>query len=423
MYLTVKQQLNHLSKQEFKVLRILSHTAKNLANQALFTVRQHYFATKKYLPYEEVYKELKTSTNYKTLNSNMSQQILKEVDGSFQSFFTLKKLAKQGKYEPKKIRIPKYLPKDGFSTLVISFVRISNNELLIPFSRSFRKQNKGMSFKIKIPQILQDKQIKEIRIIPKYDARFFEIQYTYKAEKFKEKEQKFSKPDKTKALAIDLGINNLMTCVASDGKSFIMDGRKLKSINQWFNKQNARLQGIKDKQKIQKTTKRQKLMSIKRNNRINDCLSKSCKFVVMYCLKNGISKLVLGYNADFQGKPIMGKRNNQTFKNIPFGKIKNKFEYLCELYNIKFVTQEESYTSKASFWDKDEIPVYEANNSKDYSFSGKRIKRGLYRTSTGKTLNADVNGALNILRKSSVVALTGLYGRGEVNTPARIRVA
>ena len=164
-------------------------------------------------------------------------------------------------------------------------------------------------------------------------------------------------------------------------------------------------------------------MSIKRSNRINDCLSKSCKFVITYCLKNGISKLVLGYNEDFQDKPVMGKRNNQTFKDIPFGKIKNKLEYLCKLYNIKFITQEESYTSKASFWDKDEIPVYEANSHKTYSFSGKRIKRGLYRTSSGKTLNADVNGALNILRKSSVVALSGLYSRGEVTTPVRIRIA
>lgn len=90
---------------------------------------------------------------------------------------------------------------------------------------------------------------------------------------------------------------------------------------------------------------------------------------------------------------------------------------------IVFVKQEESYTSKASFWDKDEIPVYNADNPKDYTFSGKRIHRGLYRTADGKLLNADVNGALNIFRKSSVVSLSALYGRGEVDTPVRIRVA
>ena len=119
MFLTVKQQLNHLSKEEYKVLRVLAHTAKNLTNQALFAIRQHYFATKKYLPYEEVDKELKNSPNYKRINSNMSQQILKEVDGSFQSFFALLELAKQGQYDITKVHIPKYLPKDGFTTLVI----------------------------------------------------------------------------------------------------------------------------------------------------------------------------------------------------------------------------------------------------------------------------------------------------------------
>ena len=425
MFLTIKQQLNHLSKEEFKVLRILSHTAKNLTNQALYAVRQHYFETKKYLPYEAVDKELKTSPNYKMLNSNMSQQILKEVDGSFQSFFALLEMAKQGQYDIKKVRLPKYLPKDGFSTLVIGFVRISGDELLIPFSNIFRKAHKGMKFKMKIPKILRGKQIKEIRIIPKHDARFFEIQYTYKVKKLKEKDYRgyFPKPDKNKALAIDLGINNLMTCVSSEGKSFILDGRRLKSINQWFNKENSRLQSIKDKQKIEKTTRRQKKLSVKRRNRINDCLSKSCKYVVMYCLKNGVRKLVLGYNTNFQDQPTMGKQNNQTFKNIPFGKIKEKLAYLCDIYHIKFFVQEESYTSKASFWDRDKIPVYDAKNPQTYIFSGKRIKRGLYKTSTGKIFNADVNGALNILSKSTVVALTGLYNRGEVTTPVRIRVS
>ena len=116
----------------------------------------------------------------------------------------------------------------------------------------------------------------------------------------------------------------------------------------------------------------------------------------------------------------MGKVNNQTFVQMPFYRLQQKLEYQCEIYGIDMVEQEESYTSKASFWDKDEIPVY--GDSKQYSFSGKRIKRGLYQTSSGRLLNADVNGALNILRKSNVVSLDGLYSRGELNTPVRIRV-
>ena len=118
----------------------------------------------------------------------------------------------------------------------------------------------------------------------------------------------------------------------------------------------------------------------------------------------------------------MGKTNNQNFVVIPFGKIREKLRYLCEIYGIRYVEQEESYTSKASFFDNDEIPMYNADNPQKYEFSGKRIKRGLYRSGSGIEINADVNGAANILRKSSVVSLDGLYGRGELDTPIRIRI-
>ena len=119
----------------------------------------------------------------------------------------------------------------------------------------------------------------------------------------------------------------------------------------------------------------------------------------------------------------MGRINNQNFVNIPYGEIRQKLQYLCELYCIEYHEQEESYTSKASFWDKDDLSVYNADNPQKYEFSGKRIHRGLYRISTGFEFNADVNGALNILRKSNVVSLSGLYSRGGLATPVRIRIA
>ena len=219
-------------------------------------------------------------------------------------------------------------------------------------------------------------------------------------------------------------MNNLATCVTSEGDSFIIDGRRLKSINQWYNKQNARLQSIKDKQKFGKgITEQQKRILRKRNNRVNDYISKAAKMIVKYCLTHNIGNLVCGYNAIFQQKSNIGKVNNQNFVNIPFGQFRDKLTYLCELNGIIYTEQEESYTSKASFWDEDKIPVHNADSQQHYTFSGQRIQRGLYRTTTGKTLNADVNGALNILRKSSVVALSGLYSRGEVATPVRIRIA
>jgi IS605 OrfB family transposase len=416
MYLTVKQQVKHLSKTDYDSIKELCRIAKNLTNEAIYNVRQYYFTEGEYLNYEKNYYLLKTSDNYKLLNSNMSQQILKEVDGSFKSFFGLLKLAKKGRYSFKDCKLPHYLPKDSYATLVIGFVRLKGNKLILPFSNTYKKNHKPVE--ITIPPVLLDKKVKEIRIIPKANARFFEIQYNYEAECIQRN------LNKQKALAIDLGINNLATAVSSDGKAFIIDGRKLKSINQWYNKELSRLQSIKDKQHLgKKPTKRQKAITRGRNNKINDYMSKTARKIIDYCLLNNIGTLVVGYNETFQRSSRMGKRNNQNFVHIPYGKLREKLEYLCELNGITFVKQEESYTSKASFWDKDNIPTYNADNPKQYVFSGKRIHRGLYRSSDGKLFNADVNGALNILRKSSVVDLSVLYSRGEVDTPVRIRVA
>lgn len=416
MYLTIKQQVKHLSKEDYLSLKELCHAAKNLTNEAIYNVRQYYFTENEFLKYEKNYTLLKNSPNYKTLNSNMAQQILKEVDGSFKAFFGLLKLAKQGKYAFKDCKLPHYLPKDGYTTLVIGFVRLKGNKLIIPFSNSFKKTHRPIE--IIIPPILLNKKVKEIRIIPKAKARFFEIQYTYEAEYIQRN------LNKNNALALDLGINNLVTAVSSNGKSFIIDGRRLKSINQWFNKENARLQSIKDKQHFGKTTtNRQKAIARDRNNKVNDYMNKTARKIIDYCINNNIGTLIVGYNETFQRNSHIGKPNNQNFVNIPYGRLRNKLEYLCELNDIVFIKQEESYTSKASFWDNDDIPTYNADNPKEYQFNGKRIHRGLYKTAKEKVFNADVNGALNIMRKSSVVDMNILYGRGDVDTPVRIRIA
>lgn len=416
MYLTVKQQVKHLSKDDYYTIKELCHIAKNLTNEAIYNVRQYYFTEGKFLNYEKNYALLKSSGNYKLLNSNMAQQILKEVDSSFKSFFGLLKLAKNGKFAFKDCKLPHYLPKDGYTTLVIGFVRLKGNKLILPFSNSFKKSHK--SIEITIPPILIDKKVKEIRILPKANARFFEIQYICETECIQRN------LNKQNALALDLGINNLVTAVSNTGKSFIIDGRKLKSINQWFNKENARLQSIKDKQHLsKKVTNRQKTIARDCNNKVNDYMSKTARKVIDYCITNDMGTLVVGYNVTFQRNSHIGKQNNQNFVNIPYGKLRDKLSYLCELNGIAYIEQEESYTSKASFWDKDHIPVYNNDNPKEYQFSGARVHRGLYQIANGKCVNADVNGALNIMRKSSVVDMSILYGRGDVDTPVRIRIA
>ena len=417
MYLTIKQQVKHLTKEEYNILRELSRIAKNLTNQAIYNIRQHYFQEKQYLRYEANYHEMKYLENYKLLNANIAQQTLKDVDQMFKSFFALIKLAKQGKYDFKHIKLPSYLPKNSYSNIAISQIRIKNSILTIPYSNTFKRKKEVNKIQIKIPKVLEDKKIKQIQIIPKFNARFFEIQYTY------EIEEENLKLNTNNALAIDLGVNNLCTCVTNTGKSFIIDGRKLKSINQFFNKQNTKLQSIKDKQNIKRQTKQQFLISRKRKNRIDDYINKTCRYVINYCLSYDVGTLVIGYNQSFQNKTNLGKRNNQIFTQLPFGKIREKLEYLCKRYNINYILQEESYTSKASFFDDDELPIYNIDNPQTYEFSGKRVKRGLYQTKNNYRFNADCNGALNILRKSKAVDLSVLCCRGELDTPKRIRIS
>ena len=415
MYLTVKQQPK-LNKYEYDTLLELCRYAKNLFNEGLYNCRQYYFNEGEYLNYEKNYHLLKESENYKMLNSNMAQQILKEVDGCFRSFFGLLRKAKRERYSYRDIRLPQYLKKEGYYTLVIGFVRLSRNKRLIPMSNSFRKTHKKIE--ITIPPVLLDKKVKEIRIIPKCDGRFFEIQYTYEASKDIREEL-----DINKAISIDVGINNFATCVTSEGRSFILDGRRLKSINQWYNKNNSRLQSIKDKQRILNKTKQQSSLERNRNDCINDYISKCARHIINYCLDNNIGNIVIGYDPTLQKESNIGRRNNQTFVSIPFGRLKDKLSYLSEYYGIILIKQEESYTSKASFFDRDDIPVYNDDDTREHVFSGTRVKRGLYKTSNGMCINADINGALNILKKSSVVSLTTLYSRGQVDSPLRIRIA
>ena len=169
---------------------------------------------------------------------------------------------------------------------------------------------------------------------------------------------------------------------------------------------------------------------------------RSTRYIINYCINNDIGNIVLGYNSDFQKKSNIGKSNNQSFTSLPLGKLKDKLSYLSELYGIHLILQEESYTSKASFLDNDDIPVYNKNNNdsinNNYKFSGTRIKRGLYKSSKGILINADINGSLNILKKALLNTnnnnitskaddykqlLSNLCIEAYVDTPRRIRLA
>lgn len=414
---TWKQNLKHLTSKQYEMLREMCYLSKNVYNESVYNIRQHYFAEGSYLRYEANYPLMKNSENYKKLGTNVAQQSMRCADQSFKSFFGLLKIAKSGKYESWKIRLPKYLPKDGFYKICFTQAQITDGKFRVPVSFEMRKKF-NEKLLISIPLYLQDKRIRQIHIVPKHNGRFFEVNYMFddfEAEKFE--------LDKDKFLAIDLGINNFATCATNDGDSFIIDGKKLKSYNQWYNKQLARLSSVKDYQKIKNCTNLQYKITRKRNNQVQNHIYCAAKYIINYCQKHTIGNIVIGYKDGFQENPNLGKVNNQQFAMIPFGRFKNRLEYLCKQHGINFILQEESYTSKASFFDNDEMPKWNPLNPEKGNFSGKRIKRGLYQTSKSQTVNADVNAALNILRKSNLTDLTVLQARGNVNMPLRIRIS
>lgn len=413
---TWKQNLKHLTAGQYHTLRTMCRLSKNIYNQSIYNIRQHYFAEGTYLRYEANYPFMKNEDNYKVLGASVAQQTMKCADNAFKSFFGLLKLAKSGKYASWQIKMPKYLKKDSMYKICLVQAQTSDGMLLVPMSYQMKKKNYD-SIRIKIPPYLHDKKIRQIHIIPKHNGKYFEAVYM-----FDDAEQETPILDSEKALSIDLGVSNLATCVTNEGGSFIIDGKKLKSINQWYNKELARLSSIKDKQKIKSYTNRQYAITNKRNNRVSNYMYNAAKLIIDYCIKHKIGNIVVGYNDGFQDRSNLGRVNNQNFVQIPLGKLKSRLEYLSKLNGLNFVLQEESYTSRASFFDKDDIPSWNPQNPVSAEFSGTRIHRGLYKTKSGTLVNADINGALNILRKSNVVSLTALYTRGEVNTPLRIRI-
>ena len=396
----------------------MCHLSKDVYNESLYNIRQHYFKEHVFLRYEANYPIEKLSENYKLLGANLAQQTMKCVDSAFRSFFALLKLAEKKQYSRDAIRIPHYLPKDGLYPIHIPESTMKEDgTMIIPMSPAMKKKTET-KITLHFPPFIRDKKVHQIHIVPKQGGRWFEARYLFDAEY-----EEVTNLDETKALAIDLGVDNFATCVTSDNHAFIIDGIKLKSQNQWYNKERARLSSIKDKQRIKGDTRLLSAITEKRNRQYQDFVYCSAKYIVNWCINHNIKNVVVGYNDGFQKSPNMLSKTKQLFCSIPYGQFKNRLRFLCDRHEINYIEQEESYTSKASFFDNDEMPIWNARNPVQGSFSGKRVHRGLYQRANGQLLNADVNGALNILRKSKLNQIQHLEQcRGEVITPSRIRL-
>ena len=375
----------------------LSFLAKNLYNATLYVQRQSFFdSNSKFLNYYDVNKIFTTGNqvDYRMLPAKVSKQVQMLVDKNFKSYFALVKKKNKGNYD-KPVKIPRYLnktngrfvvpyPKDALSLKNEGFVKLSKTSIVIPTK-------------------IDSESITGARIVPKGNHYIIEILYDVIKQEIE--------PSYDRVAFIDPGLNNLMTITSNVFNPILYNGRYVKSINQLANKMNANEQSKRKPWKVNSTTSNEfrikqlvspklgkgtskltKSIWNKRYNRINDYFHKVTTDLMNHLVSYNIKTVIFGHNIGQKQDIDLGKFTNQNFVNIPFTKLISMLEYKCQLAGINFVVSEESYTSLCSFVDNEVICKHD-------NYQGKRIKRGLFKTSNNLFINADVNGSLNIGRK------------------------
>lgn len=418
---TQKQNIGRtsLTAREFRLLRRMSHSSKALRNVGLYTMKQSYLANNRMATVKEVDAAMQADVNYWGVQSNSVQAIRRTLYAEVKSFFEAYKKWKEnpGTFTGR----PKF-PNYSRSTdkRVIEIYQVpkvdENGYWAIPMNNEFRKR--FGSIKIRMPKNLLHKKISYIEIVPKQKGRFFEVHYTYEVQIAQMKRQ----PTATvRALSCDLGVDRLVSCATNHGETFLIDGKELKSINQYFNKKISNLQQKNSENGISKRVVTNQIAELwnKREHQISGYFSQTVGLLFKKVKELNIDTIVVGYNAGWKQECDLGKKNNQAFVQIPFKKLISAIENKCRKEGIRFKLQEESYTSKASFLDKDRIPVWSEKDKSSYTFSGRRLTRGLYRSKAGQCIHADINGALNTLRKSGIAEF---QEKTKVMTPAVLNV-
>lgn len=380
----VEQHVIDRRDPRYAVIDEAAFKSKNLYNAANYEYRQAFIQTGMYLNYNEVQRRMQSHEAYKALPAKVSQQILMVLDKNWKGF----REALKAYYEdPSKFlgrpRLPKYKHKtEGRNILVYTIQAISRGK-------------DGLKCGIIKPSMLaievqtKHKDVDQVRIVPRKGFYVVEVVYG--------KEVKPAEVNPAFYAGIDIGMNNLVALTSNKPgfRSVLVNGRPVKSVNQFYNKRKADLQKALGKTG---TTKRMERMTNKRNRRIDHYMHTVSKRIIDVLVKEGIGVLCIGKNDGWKQKSEMSKRTNQNFVQIPHARFIAMLTYKAELVGIRVEVTEESYTSKASLLDLDPLPVRK-NGDEKHTFSGKRVKRGLYRASDGRVLNADVNGSGNIIRK------------------------
>lgn len=380
MYLT-EQHIITVNDKRYKDLDRICFLSKNLYNAALYIIKQEFLVSGKWIRSVELNKKMVAENNvdFRALSGSSSQQILMALDKNLKSYFSA---IKAWKRDNKKFtgcpKFPKYKHKTkGRNIFSYSYAQFKHRGEYIYFPKKEGLQP--------LKTRCKEGTVKQVRFVPKADCYVIELVY--------ESEVKEQLPDNNRYMSIDLGVNNFASIVTNtSNKAVLIDGKKLKSVNQYYNKKKAKVQSQLKKTNGKENSRRLMNLTRKRNNKVKDYLHKASKEIVGMCLEDNITTLIVGHNDGWKQEVNMSKRNNQNFVSIPFETFISMLRYKSERQGLRFVEINESHTSKCSSLDLEEIKHHD-------SYVGKRVKRGLFRTKNGILLNADINGAYNIMRK------------------------
>jgi IS605 OrfB family transposase len=387
---------------QFQTIDRAAFASKNLYNAANYELRQAFIFHGVFLSYPQMHQRMKDHEAYKALPAKVAQQVLRVLDKNWQSFFAALAAWKD---DPSTFlgrpRLPHYKDKQqGRNLLVYTIQALSlpalRNGMICPSMLGITVQTRS-----------QD--VQQVRIIPRIGYYVVEVVY--------EREPIPAAVTPALHAGVDIGLNNLAVLTA-DKPGFVprvVNGRPVKSINQFYNKRRAELQFQLGRRG---SSQRLERITARRTRRIDHYLHTASRRIIDLLVAEGIGTLCIGQNPLWKQEANMGKRTNQNFVSVPHARFIEMLAYKAELVGIRVIVTEESYTSKASFLDGDPLPVYDAAKPAP-SFSGKRVKRGLYRAADGRHINADVNGAYNVIRKVAPDAFAQ-GSRGCVVHPVRL---
>ncbi len=376
----VEQHIIKRNHPYFKECNDICFRAKNLYNYALYVTREAFFETGVVPSANEVRKQFakEDQPDFRALPSQVAKEVLRKLGDNWKSFFNANKQYKKDKSKfLGRPNLPKYKDKAKGR-----FVAQYYNPEAISVKLMKKDIIKLSQTNIELPRKGRD--IKVVRIVPRYGYYVIEVVYRV--------QEKQSNTDNKRYAAIDVGVNNLMAVTFNTGnKPLLINGRPLKSVNQFYNKRKAELMSfVGDKG----TSNRIQKLTAKRNFKVKDYLHKQTRLLVNHIASLDVSKVYIGWNQGIKQDTNMGKRNNQQFVSIPFYQMIGMLDYKLKLKGIELTKHEESYTSKCSFLDLESIKNHD-------KYLGSRVKRGLFKSNYGTIINADINASYNIGRKSN----------------------